>query len=107
MGYSTNAHGAITVTTHFTQQDINNIQQTINEVFFIASANDRTYDTYNIYSNTEKYYEDDVLNALNYLIKNKVSGVIRYRGEDYTFWRFVFSKENGIKEQQGRIVYDD
>lgn len=104
MSYYANAYGTITFPDHFTQQQIDNIRQTINEVFLTTHEKDYTYD---IYPNTEKYYEDEVLDTLNKLIQHEISGEIYYQGEDFTYWRFVFSKEHGVKEQYGRIVYED
>lgn len=56
----------------------------------------------------DKYYDDEVINALNTIKEMAPVGEyssIKYRGEDEALWRFVFKDGEWI-EQEGRIVYE-
>lgn len=58
--------------------------------------------------NSDKYYEDEVLEALETAAKVAPieEGCIEYRGEDGALWRFIYKNGNWI-EQGGEVVYGD
>ena len=57
--------------------------------------------------NSDKYYEDDVLEALSLLRPYTKSGDISYRGEDECIWRFRFDPEKGdFVEETGVVTFD-
>ena len=59
-----------------------------------------------LYHPYEKYYEDDVIDALNEIAPLVDSGDVEFAGDDDESWRFHFW--NGrMREQNGRVVYED
>lgn len=51
------------------------------------------------------YHEDEIIDLLNWLSNEGVTGEIYGTGEENSHWRFLIT-ENGVKEQQGRIIYE-
>lgn len=64
---------------------------------------------YSIYSNSEKYHDEEVIECLNYLISQNISGEIYYSSEeaDDEHWRFTFSPKEGLIKESAEIVYPD
>lgn len=57
--------------------------------------------------NSDKYYEDEVLEALKSVQKITKEGYVTYFGEDREHWRFVFDPDTGTwNEEAGSVVYE-
>lgn len=108
MGYYANGHGNITFPKKPTIEKLSEIETRIEDELAIKPHHDS--DTqFSIYSNSEKYHDDEVIECLNYLISQDISGEIYYSSEegDDQHWRFTFSPQEGLTEETAEIVYPD
>lgn len=108
MGYYATGYGTITFLQKPTIDQLLEIETKIKDELTIERHNDN--DTaFTIYSSYEKYHETEVIECLNYLISQNISGEIYYSSEeaDDKHWRFTFSPQEGLTEEDAEIVYPD
>ena len=68
---------------------------------------DKDGDTVIDFWDSEKYWEDSALTALDAVIPYIQEGLIEYNGEDDFHWRFVFDPETeNWQEEEARVVWE-
>ena len=94
MGYCASGYGTISLRPDVDKERLNEVLETINEMFMEICEVDKAPDqTDIIVSHSDKFCCDDALEMLEGLNEDTVHGEIEMEGEDDCRWRYRFSEK--------------
>lgn len=112
MGYYANGSGDINFSRVLSDTEKEILESIVEDVFeYDIYEDQKTHHTTIDIWNSDKYYEDDIIEAFEKIGKQFSNDIaeasIDYTGEDNSIWRFVWDKttEQWI-EQNGWVVYE-